>query len=372
MTIKENIPLAPYTTFKIGGKARYFCTVLDQFDALEAYEFAEEKKLPVFILAGGSNVLISDSGFAGLVIKIEGRGIEIVKETKKEVLLKVAAGHNWDELVSFAVTNGWWGIENLSHIPGSTGAIAVQNVGAYGQEAGQVLRSVTVFDKQTKQILELPNSECRFGYRSSIFNTTQKNKYLIFYVTLRLLKSGKPNLGYKDLAASSEIQKALGTGAAGVKLLEIIRQQVIQIRNKKFPFPVAAKNGNAGSFFRGPVIAKAVMQKLKRQLAEIFGSQVADRLNHMEAALKVEQGYKTPAAFLIDVCGLKGLAKGGAAVNMAQPAIILNATGKATAQDVVRLAEAVRKKVYTRTGLRLQFEPEFVGFKDSEYKSLML
>src|ERR1700687_3131690 len=142
MQIQENVLLAPFTTFKIGGAAWFFCVVNNQFDALEAYEFAKGRELETFVLGGGSNVLVSDDGFKGLVLKVENKGIEISFEDEKAVLLKVASGEVWDEVVKFAVKNNWWGIENLSHIPGSTGAIAVQNVGAYGQEAKDVIDSV--------------------------------------------------------------------------------------------------------------------------------------------------------------------------------------------------------------------------------------
>ena len=163
MKIEENILLAPYTTFKIGGPARWFCVVENQFDALEAFEFAKNKQLKTFVLGGGSNILVSDEGFDGLVIKVVNKGIEVLSENADDVLLKVASGEVWDEVVKFAVTNNWWGVENLSHIPGSTGAIAVQNVGAYGQEASRVIESVTVFNRETHQILSLAAAACRFG-----------------------------------------------------------------------------------------------------------------------------------------------------------------------------------------------------------------
>jgi len=190
MEIKEQVLLAPYTTFKIGGPAKFFCVVNDQFDALQAYEFAKDKKLKTFVLGGGSNVLISDAGFDGLVMKVENRGIEIVKQDADFVWLKVASGEVWDEVVKFAVKNNWWGIENLSHIPGSTGAIAVQNVGAYGQEAKAVIESVTVFDRESHNINQILKQDCGFAYRQSIFNSTSRGKYIIFYITFKLTKNG--------------------------------------------------------------------------------------------------------------------------------------------------------------------------------------
>src|SRR3989344_7102181 len=262
MEIKENIKLAPYTTFKIGGEARFFCVVKDQFEALNAYEFAGENHQDVFILGGGSNVLVSDEGFNGLVVKVENKGIEVLSEDDSSVVLKIASGEVWDEVVSFAVKNNWRGIENLSHIPGSTGAIAVQNVGAYGQETSNILKSVTVFDKETHQILELDNKQCGFTYRKSIFNSAQKGKYIIFYITLRLSKKANPILSYRDLQ-----NKFVG----GNPTLNEIRQAVIEIRDKKYPFPTEARLGKAGSFFKTPILDNNALESLKVQIASAFG-----------------------------------------------------------------------------------------------------
>jgi len=245
MEIKDNVALAPYTTFNIGGPARFFCVVKNSQDALEAYEFAKEKNVPTFVLGGGSNLLVSDKGFYGLVMKVENRGVEVLLENETDVLLKIGSGENWDSLVSFTVTNGWWGIENLSHIPGSSGAIAVQNVGAYGQEARQVIDSVLAFDRHTGHTISIKNTDCGFGYRFSIFNTTEKGRYIIFHILMKLSKYGQPNLSYWDLK---------NRFAEKSPNLKDIRPAVIEIRNKKFPFPEPQKNGNAGSFFKNVIM----------------------------------------------------------------------------------------------------------------------
>lgn len=387
MKFKENKPLAPYTTFKIGGPAKWFCIVENQFDALEAFEFAQKNDLKVFVLGGGSNILVSDKGFNGLVIKVVNKGIEIITpvvpsranpnasedesrdpsarrmhssvgmtgkgEDKNQILLKVASGEVWDEVAKFAVTNGWWGIENLSHIPGSTGAIAVQNVGAYGQEASQVVDSVTVFSKETHSIQSFKNSQCGFGYRQSIFNSVDKGKYIIFDITLRLSKLAHPNLEYRDLKI-----KFAGKNPA----LSEVRQAVIEVRNKKFPFPTKAKNGNAGSFFKNPVLDSVQYEKLSNKIGAVFGRNMVLEL---EKKKFTDDGQiKIPAAFLIDLCGLKNLSFGGAKINHSQPLVIINATGKATAQDVLALANKVKQEVRSKTGMELLYEPELVGFTD--------
>jgi UDP-N-acetylmuramate dehydrogenase len=364
MKILENIKLAPYTTFKIGGAAKYFCEVKDQFDALTAFEFAKEKSLPVFILGGGSNLLIADSGFSGLVIRVVNRGIEMLVEEKNdspdEILLKVASGENWDSVVDFAVKNNWWGMENLSHIPGSTGAIAVQNVGAYGQEAKNLIESVTVFDKQTHQILSLNKTDCGFSYRRSIFNSTEKGRYIIFEILFRLSKNPLPILNYRDLA-----QKF-----ANIKpsLLEI-RHAIIEIRNKKFPFPTQAKKGNAGSFFKNIILNQEEFLVLKNRLQKEFGQEAAEKLEQKK--FTEANSIKVPTAFLLDICGLKDFAFGGAAINKNQPLVIINQTGKATASDVLNLAKQVKKTAQEKLGINIHIEPELIGFSDSDLKELV-
>lgn len=351
MQIKKNILLAPYTTFKIGGPAGFFCVVNNQFDALEAYEFAEKENLKTFVLGGGSNLLISDEGYDGLVLKVENRGIEILAEDEKSVTLKVASGEVWDEFVKFVVRNNWWGVENLSHIPGSTGAIAVQNVGAYGQEAKNVIDSVVVFNRQTHEIQSIKAADCGFSYRASIFNTTQKGKYIIFNIVFRLSKIPKPILSYRDLQLKFEGQDPS---------LNEIRDAVIVIRDKKFPFPTRAKKGNAGSFFKNPLLVNSKYDELSRNIKKTFGDAKAGELEKKKFE---DQGQiKVPAAFLIELCGLKNLENGGAAINQNQPLVIINKSGMATAADVLALANRVKSEVLAKTGIELVFEPELIGF----------
>jgi UDP-N-acetylmuramate dehydrogenase len=372
MQIKENEQLALYTTFKIGGPARWFCVVENQFDALEAFEFANGKNLKTFVLGGGSNILVSDQGFNGLVLKVVNKGIEVLSESANDVLLKVASGEVWDEVVKFAVTNSWWGIENLSHIPGSTGAIAVQNVGAYGQESSKVIEAVTVFNRETHQILSLAAAVCGFGYRRSIFNTADKGKYIIFDITFKLAKNGQPNLEYRDLknyfgtSATLSVPRMhsghLPPGGENDKVLSLseIRKAIIYIRDKKFPFPTEAKKGNAGSFFKNPILTADDYQDLQTKIVVGFGQASSDELGKKKF---MDNGQiKIPAAFLIELCGLKDLQSGGAAINKNQPLVIINQSGHATAKDVLGLANKIRQAVREKTGVDLKFEPELVGF----------
>ena len=228
MQVQENIPLAPYTTFKIGGPAKFFTIVKNVSEIKQALTFAKEKGLQIFFLGGGSNVLFSDKGFNGLVIKLENSGIETIEENDNNVLLKIASGENWDKVVELAVKNNWWGIENLSHIPGSCGAIAVQNVGAYGQEASQIIESVGVFDIKNLQVGVLANKDCNFSYRKSVFNTEGKGRYILLELTIKLNKNPKPNLTYRDLNLIFQSKMP--------DIVEI-RNAIIKIRDKKYPYP---------------------------------------------------------------------------------------------------------------------------------------
>lgn len=361
MKFLENIPLAEYTTFKIGGPARWFCEVKNREETAEAFEWARRQNLETFVLGGGSNLLVSDRGFSGLVIKISFEGKEVLEEDNQSVKIKVAAGERWDEIVSWAVQNGWWGLENLSHIPGSSGAIAVQNVGAYGQEASRFLVSVSVFDTLNNKFFELSNAECRFGYRSSIFNKQERGRYVIFSLTLALGKKAAPILEYRDLA------KAFGGKQPS---LSEIRQEVIKIRNLKYPFPTEAKNGNAGSFFKNATLGEAAYKKLLVQASTAFGETAATALD--KKTFK-ESGslFKVPSAALIELCGLSDLAVDGAKINHNQPLVIVNESGKAGAGDVLRLAGEVNKKVFENLGVKLQIEPVLLGFSQAELGQLV-
>jgi UDP-N-acetylmuramate dehydrogenase len=359
MRIKENEKLAPYTTFKIGGEAKFFCATKNETELRDAIKFANDKSLPMLFLGGGSNMLISDKGFEGLAILMDIKGLE-VQESDDFVILKVAPGEIWDSVVALAVKHNWWGIENLSHIPGKTGAIAVQNVGAYGQEAGQVVEEVTAFDLKTGELRDFSNQECGFGYRSSIFNGKEKGRYAIICTYLKLSKQPQPNLWYRDL-------NLLFAGRRPA--ISEIRQAIINIRDKKFPFPKESKNGNAGSFFKNAIIGREEYQKVKEAVEKNISRQAAETFEQKKISLKDEGHVKIPTALLLDICGLKGIKNKNAAINPNQPLVIINYTGKAKASDVLELAAQVLSKVKQKTGLTLQVEPELIGFSFNDLKS---
>lgn len=300
-------------------------------------------------------MLASDNGFNGIIIRPLVHNFQI-EVNGSDVKLTLGAGNHWDDVVAVCVDKGYWGIENLSHIPGSSGALAVQNVGAYGQQISDVLESVEVFDIEKSEVLILNNEDCGFTYRHSIFNTTSKGKYIIISVTLKLSTTPAPNLEYGD------VKKYFTNNNVLNPTQQQIREAIISIRNTKFPYPIEAKNGNAGSFFRGSVISDSQMSVIKQVVENKFGVEQSTRLGEMADRLKVAQGFKTPVAFLMELCGLKGHQIGGARINPSQPAIVLNATGSASSKDVLQLRDHVFSEVKNTFGVELEVEPELVGF----------
>ncbi len=355
--IRKSIKLAPYTTFKIGGPAKYFVNVKNLRELKRIISFAKKCKQKVLFLGGGSNMLVSDKGFSGVVIKLEFKKVKIVKQSGKKVLLEIGNGENWDRVVQFAVKKNFWGIENLSHIPGNAGALAVQNVGAYGQEASKIIKELLVFDTKINKVRILKNKDCKFGYRKSIFNTTAKGRYVILYLNLELFKSKKPNLSYRDLKQKFESKK-------GINIVDI-RNTVIKIRNKKFPFPTKSEKGNCGSFFKNLVISAEQFKNLQKKISKNYLSEL------LQKSWKEKGKVKVPAAFLLEISGVKNLQSGGAAINYNQPLIIINKNGKAQAKDVLNLAKKVLRTVNEKTGAELKVEPELVGFSKRELNGII-
>jgi UDP-N-acetylmuramate dehydrogenase len=355
MKILENIALAEYTTFRIGGRARCFCEVESEADLAEAIRFSREKGLPLFVLGGGSNVLVSDDGFAGLVVRMKIGGAAFT-ERSDDVLVEAGAGEGWDALVEQAVLKGYWGLENLSAIPGTVGAAPVQNIGAYGVEVKDLVESVRAVDRETGAARTFSNAECRFAYRESWFKTNEGARWIIVSVALRLSKTPRPNLSYKDL--SEHFSKALLSGTAPT--LVQIRAAVIAIRASKFPdLSKTGKAGTAGSFWKNPIIPRAQFDALAARFPGI-PSYPADAPAGSRPVSAADDRVKIPLAWILDrVCGLKGFALGRAALWKSQP-LILCAEPGATSADVRALADHVAQSVKEKTGIDIEPEVRFL------------
>src|SRR5271170_6709725 len=260
MTIQENVPLAPLTTLQVGGEARYFAELKREDEVREALQFAKTRSLALFVLGGGSNLVVSDAGFAGLVVRIAIGGIatpDAKDATGNAVLFSVGAGVRWDDFVAHAVVRNCAGVECLSGIPGSVGGTPVQNVGAYGQEVADTIESVLVFDLRHGQVQALCREACGFSYRTSIFNGTERGRFIILRVTYALLPDGKPRMQYADL-------KKYFAGWSESPTLAQIRDSVRSIRSSKGMLISAGDEDcrSAGSFFKNPVLSSEQYREL--------------------------------------------------------------------------------------------------------------
>jgi UDP-N-acetylmuramate dehydrogenase len=348
MLLRENVPLAPLTTMRVGGPSRYFVAAQIAAEVAEAVQFARSNHLPLFVLGGGSNLIVSDHGWPGLTLKIAVMGMEERTESGK-VFFRVGAGEDWDRFVGRAVERKCAGIECLSGIPGSVGGTPVQNVGAYGQEVANTVQSVSVFDLRDSQIRELCNEACAFGYRTSIFNTNERDRFVILEVTYVLEPDGTPYTAYGDL-------KNFFADKTGPPTLAGTREAVLKIRAGKGMVitPGDADSRSAGSFFKNPVLTAIAFRELA-QRAQARGLQIP-------AYPVLDAQHKVSAAWLVEHSGFhKGYVAGRVGISSKHALAIVN-LGDATAADVMTLKSRIQDRVRETWGVELHPEPVFVGF----------
>jgi UDP-N-acetylmuramate dehydrogenase len=344
MTILENFPLDNLNTFGIKCTARYFALVKNENDLVEIAFFLRNKKVPVFILGGGSNLLFPDGIVDALVIKSELFGRDMKTLSKAIVRLGVGSGEDWDSLVTFAIKNNLAGLENLAGIPGLVGATPVQNIGAYGQEVKNVISQVETFDleKMTKKIWTA--KECNWSYRDSIFKKTENKKYFITKVYFDLNVGGLPNLTYHEL------EKYFTNRFKRHPSLADVRLAVLDIRREKLPD--VKEIGSAGSFFQNPIIGTNEFS----ELIKLF----PDLPHYFLLAGLV----KIPLAFILDkICHLKGLKYGKVGLYNNQPLVLVN-YGGALSEEIERFANHIAEAVKMKTGIQIKWEAEkVVGIK---------
>lgn len=347
MEISEQVPLAAYTTFGIGGAARYFAEALSQADVLDAVRWAWERKLPLFVMGGGSNLLVPDEGFAGLVLRVA------LKGTKRDgAFFDVGAGESWDDFVSLAVAAECAGVECMAGIPGSVGGTPVQNVGAYGQEVSEVIESVRVLDLSDLSIRELSNAQCEFRYRESIFNTTQRGRYIVLRVGFALRRMGGPRLTYADL------QKRFAPGSAPT--LGEVAKAVREIRAAKGMLLVAGDPDchSAGSFFKNPIVDSSMLQRI---------SEAADGLQvpHWPAPAG---RVKLPAAWLLERAGfVKGYGEGKVRISSKHTLALTN-RGGATFAELMAMQNEIVTRVDAKFGVVLEREPVVLGSTEQRHE----
>lgn len=351
MVLQENIPLAPLTTLRLGGPTRFFVEAKSTGEVQEAVAFAAAKSLPLFVLGGGSNLVVADSGWTGLVLKIAILGIDqrAGHNDEGKVLFDVGAGESWDRFVSHAVIAKCAGVECLSGIPGSVGGTPVQNVGAYGQEVSETIESVEVFDQKYSQVRELCGEACGFTYRSSIFNTTERGRFVILRVTYALTPGGEPYVEYADLKREFEDRETRPN-------LAETREAVRHIRARKGMLIVPGDPDcqSAGSFFKNPVVSEVQHEALQKRAA-------AKGL-HLPSYPALESHKKVSAAWLVEKSGFaRGYSFGHVGISSKHALAIVN-RGGATAAEVLALKDQIQQRVKEIWDVQLEPEPVMLGF----------
>ncbi len=339
MKLKENYPLKDITTFHAKVFAKYYAEFSSVDELKVILSSPEVKNKPFMVLGGGSNVLFTGD-YNGIIIRNTIKGIEVIKEEGNDIYIKANSGEKWHDLVLYCVSNGYAGIENLSLIPGTVGAGPIQNIGAYGVELKDVLFEVEALNIHTLELKKFSNGDCKFGYRESIFKHEEKGKYIILAVTLKLNKDpNKVNTTY------GTITKELETMGITNPTISDISKAVIHIRSSKLPDP--DKIGNAGSFFKNPVITVKDFEKLKAEFSDMV---------HFHAH---EGHIKLAAGWLIEQCGWKGKRIGDAGVHKDQALVLVN-YGDATGKEIYDLSTQVIRSVEEKFGILLEREVNMI------------
>ncbi|GAB5408199.1 MAG: UDP-N-acetylmuramate dehydrogenase [Balneolaceae bacterium] len=329
--IKEQFDLSNYNTMGVKANARFFIKIHSVAELESVLQFASDKELSILVLGGGSNILFVD-GFPGLVISNCIKGVELLSEDESQVFIKLGAGENWHEIVLFCVENDFGGIENLSLIPGTVGAAPIQNIGAYGVEIKDVFVSLEAYLVEEKKLKIFSESECKFGYRDSIFKKELKGKVIITSVTLKLSKQAMPNFEYASLK-----EMLIEEGVTNPTIKDV-SNAVIKVRQSKLPDP--DEIGNTGSFFKNPVISVYQFDELKSLYPNLPSYPVSERQ------------VKVPAGWLIENAGWKGKRVGEAGVHDRQALVLVN-HGKATGKEIWELAQKVIESVHQKFDIRL-------------------
>jgi UDP-N-acetylmuramate dehydrogenase len=333
MKILENKSFKDITTFRIGGHIKYFAEVHNRKELEESVCFAKSNKTPIFTIGGGSDFLANDKPYDGLVIKYMADAISVSGDS-----VTAEAGLSWEKLVEYSVKNDLQGIECLSGIPGTVGAAPIQNIGAYGQEIKDTFLRLTAFDIEKEKFVVFDNRDCKFGYRESVFKEKSHwQKYIITDITLKLNKGGKPSVNYESLSGRVKENPTL----------ENVRMAILEVRREKLED--SGKIGNAGSFFKNPIVSLTQKSKLEKEFPGIkifpFGNE-----------------FKVSAAWLIENAGWKAKAYKSAGVSSKHALILINATGEAKAEDILELSEKIIEDVNNKYGIKLEREVQLINF----------
>ncbi len=339
MEIQENISLKPFNTFGIEVQARFFTRAKSIDELKAAIGFAKDKNLPLLFLGGGSNVLFTEN-YNGLVVLVQMKGITTQPAGENEVLVTAQAGENWHKFVQWCLSQNFGGLENLSLIPGNVGTCPMQNIGAYGVEIKDRFHHCKALNIETLEVEEFSLSDCKFGYRESFFKREGKGKYVILEVSFLLTTTNHElKTGY------GAIQEDLQRLGISKPTIQEVSKAVVRIRETKLPNP--KETGNAGSFFKNPVISKEKFEALKNLYPEIPSYPNGDF-------------FKLPAGWLIEKAGWKGKQVGNVAVHSRQALVIINRTGEATGKEIFNFSAQIIASIKEKFGIELEREVNII------------
>lgn len=349
--IRTRVPLAPMTTLGIGGPAQFFASANSVEHLVQGVQWARDRDLPLFVLGGGSNVVISDSGFPGLVLRVDIRGLG-AEVRDQDARIIAGAGEEWDAIVATTVERGWAGLECLSGIPGRVGATPIQNVGAYGQEISETMEKVEALDLETNQLVQLNSTECGFGYRTSRFKTSDKQRFIITSVMYRLRIDSPPTIRY------AELERRLSSAGSEPGLADV-RRAVLEIRRSKAMVidPADPDSMSVGSFFVNPILTRNDFERLKSNRIRS-----GERSESIPGFPQEDGTIKTSAAWLIEHAGIeRGFVHGNVGISRKHALAIIN-RGGGTAAELLELKNLIQARVRDKLGIELVPEPVFVGF----------
>lgn len=357
LRIKKNVDVSDLLTMRIGGPVTYFGVANSACEIQELCRWAQSVSAPVLVLGGGSNLVLSDSGFKGLAIRVNNKGIKESFVDGNIVQLKVEAGENWDDFVAYTVDKGYWGCENLSLIPGTVGATPIQNVGAFGQEVRNIIYFVSCYDFIEDRFVVLRNSECRFGFRSSIFKCSEGARYIVTSVVFRLSRAPAPRL------SRGEFHEVRKEDVNSPSLQLNIRNIVISCRTNGRSLPNGNAVGSDGTFFR-TFVTKSLIDLLNVAVKVAKDIGVKEAVEFLGFAFKYrsEEGFRVPSKMMIKWCGLSGKRVGSVELFDNNPAVVVSTFSMSpSSRDLRALIESVQQVVKEKTGAVLPIEPTLVG-----------
>lgn len=372
---ERGVQLAAFTTMMTGGEAELFYRLKNKKELPGLVKWSKENGKLLTILGEGSNAIFSSRGIKGIILKMEIAGLTVLNETDTAVEVEVGGGEDWDQFAETCVNRQWWGAENMSRIPGTIGALPVQNVGAYGQSANNIILSVEAYDTQKECFVSLDNKDCNFGHRCSIFNREQSGRYIIFSVKFKLSKEPTPILTRKNLRealqAASEKDQTEGTlPEQSCISLELIRSTIINMREDGSKLPAPDTVGSSGTFFQAKMIPKKDCKSLITKNLKQMRFLSAAAILYCRFFSQSKHNFRISPAILFPLCKVKQFSEGSFQLYKNNCSVLVNSQAKSNTDLLLKLVKNIRRKVAQKTSVEINVEPVFIGFSNEDLKGI--